>query len=57
MNPLPKEGSNILGQDQLDGLIIGSLAKLDRIALGISLGTLFGLVVFAATNVLILKGG
>ncbi len=56
MNPLPKE-SNMLGQDSLDGLIISSLAKLDRVALGISLGTLFGLVVFVATNVLILKGG
>ena len=57
MNPLPKEESNMPGQDSLDGLIIGSLAKLDRLALGISLGTLFGLLIFIATNVLILKGG
>ena len=41
----------------VDDLIINSLAKIDAVALGISLGTLFALIVFAATNVLIYKGG
>lgn len=40
-----------------DKLIIQSLAKLDVIALGVSVGILFGLMVFLATNILILKGG
>mgnify|MGYP003577682900 CR=1 FL=1 len=43
--------------DPTDKLIVQSLAKLDGIALGVSLGTLFGLVIFFATNILILKGG
>lgn len=38
-------------------LIVQSLAKLDAIALGISLATLSGLAIFFATNILILKGG
>jgi hypothetical protein len=38
-------------------LIIQSLAKLDALALGIAVGTLCGLVIFLATNILILKGG
>jgi hypothetical protein len=38
-------------------LIVQSLAKLDAIALGISLGTLSGLAIFCATSILILKGG
>lgn len=40
-----------------DELIIQSLAKLDVIALGVSVGILFGLIIFLATNILILKGG
>lgn len=40
-----------------DELIVQSLAKLDQVALGIALGTIFGLAIFAATNILILKGG
>jgi hypothetical protein len=40
-----------------DELIIQSLAKLDALAFGISLGVLFGLLVFVATNFLVLKGG
>ncbi len=43
--------------DPMDRLIIDSLAKIDGVALGISLGALFGLIVFAATNILIFKGG
>lgn len=38
-------------------LIVQSLAKLDKIALGVSVGTLFGLVIFFATNILVFKGG
>lgn len=40
-----------------DQLIIQSLAKLDVIAMGVSVGILCGLVIFLATNILILKGG
>ncbi len=40
-----------------DELIIQSLARLDSVALGISIGTLLGLVIFLATNFLIFKGG
>lgn len=40
-----------------DKLIIQSLAKLDQTALGIAIGTLLGVVVFLATNILVLKGG
>jgi hypothetical protein len=45
------------GNDNADKLIIQSLAKLDALALGIAVGTLFGAVVFLATNLLIFKGG
>ena len=40
-----------------DEVIIKALAKLDGIALGIAVGWLFGLVVFIATVVLVVKGG
>ena len=40
-----------------DTLIVQSLAKLDQTALGVAIGVLFGLVIFFATNILILKGG
>ena len=43
--------------DDAEALIIQSLAKLDALAFGIALGVLFGLIVFAATNFLVLKGG
>jgi hypothetical protein len=51
-----KTNANI-NLDTTDKLIVQSLAKLDGLALGISLGTLFGLVIFLATNILIIKGG
>lgn len=38
-------------------VIIEAFAKLDRTALGLAVGTLCGLSVFAATVVLIIKGG
>jgi len=43
--------------DPTDELIVQSLAKLDGKALGIAIGSLLGLGIFAATNFLILKGG
>lgn len=43
--------------DATEELIVQSLAKLDKIALGVSVGTLFGLVIFLATNILVFKGG
>jgi hypothetical protein len=43
--------------DEADKLIVESLAKIDGLALGVSLGTLFGIGIFLATNVLILIGG
>jgi hypothetical protein len=42
---------------EADKLIIQSLARLDPLALGTALGAFGGLVVFLATNFLILKGG
>lgn len=51
-----KPVSNI-DMDPLDNMIVESLAKLDGLALGISLGTLFSLVIFLATNLLVFKGG
>ena len=41
----------------VDAIIISSFAKLDSMAMGISLGTLFALVIFLATNLLVIKGG
>lgn len=40
-----------------DDLVIQSFAKLHSTALGIALGLLCGLVVFAATAILLIKGG
>ncbi|MEP6902112.1 MAG: hypothetical protein ABJA66_10200 [Actinomycetota bacterium] len=57
MEPLTNKTNGNVNLDQTDKLIVQSLAKLDGLALGISLGTLFGLVVFLATNLLIFKGG
>jgi len=37
--------------------LAGAFPKLDRLALGVSLGTLFGITLFLATFVLVLKGG
>ncbi|HEX6126994.1 MAG TPA: hypothetical protein VFZ23_16595 [Pyrinomonadaceae bacterium] len=43
--------------DPSQRIIVQSLAKLDGTALGIALGTLGGLAIFAATNYLVFKGG
>jgi len=40
-----------------DQVIIEAFAKLDRTALGLAVAALFGLGVFAATIILIIKGG
>ena len=40
-----------------DRVVIEAFAKLDRTALGVAVGALFGLVVFVATVALVLKGG
>jgi hypothetical protein len=40
-----------------DKLIIQSLAKLDNSALGIAIGSVFGTLIFLATNILLIKGG
>lgn len=40
-----------------EALIVEALSKLDAVALGVSLGMLFGIGIFLATNLLVLKGG
>ena len=57
MHPVRKEETIETNSESMDRLIVNSLAKIDGLALGISLGTLFGLIIFAATNILIFKGG
>ena len=53
-----KEDHSHLGPtDPSDRLIVESLARLDGTALGIALGLLGGLLIFAATNFLVMKGG
>ncbi len=50
------EGGDIL-QDTSEKIIVQSLARLDGTALGVALGVLGALVIFAATTFLIFKGG
>jgi tetrahydromethanopterin S-methyltransferase subunit G len=57
MKPTTNTTAGDIRLDPTEKLIVQSLAKLDGFALGISLGTLFGLVIFFATNILIIKGG
>jgi hypothetical protein len=45
------------GSEATDKIIISSLARLDGIALGVSLGAVFGMAIFLATNILVWKGG
>lgn len=50
--------SNPINADELAGeQIVQTLAKIDSLALGVAIGTVFGLGIFLATNLLILKGG
>ena len=48
---------NRIPHTDADELIVKSLARLDVIALGISLGTLFAVAIFLATIILVFKGG
>jgi hypothetical protein len=57
MNPPEVKKENTVEKDSTDELIIQSLAKIDSIALGVSVGILLGSVIFIATNFLVLKGG
>ncbi len=57
MKRIPNLQEGIDNSDAADELIVIALAKLDSVALGISLGTLFAMVIFLATNLLIFKGG
>jgi hypothetical protein len=52
-----QEESNGGPQDATERIIVQSLAKLDGTALGVALGLLAGLIIFAATNFLVWKGG
>ena len=40
-----------------DKLLIHGFARFDKIAMGVSIGALLGVLVFIATNILLLKGG
>lgn len=53
LNPM----DNKLHSDPTAEIIVQSLARLDGKALGISIGLLFGLMIFLATNFLLYKGG
>lgn len=57
MNPIPNKTDDQTATSAMDAIIINSFAKLDSMAMGISLGTLFALVIFLATNLLVIKGG
>ncbi len=57
MKQTPHGGDELISSSAADELIVKSLARLDSIALGISVGTLFALFFFLATNILIFKGG
>lgn len=52
-----KKKSSVIVLPEADRLLIQSLAKLDALALGLAVGALGGLAIFAATNFLIFKGG
>jgi hypothetical protein len=57
MKTTPHRTDELLTSTATDELIVKSLTKLDSIALGISVGTLFALILFLVTNILIFKGG
>lgn len=57
MQKIPNTVDYNVGKSAADAMIVNSLAKLDAVALGVSLGTLLGIVIFLATILLILKGG
>lgn len=49
--------NSITESTKVDALIIKTFARVDNLALGVAVGTVFGFIIFFATNVLILKGG
>lgn len=49
--------NSITESTEVDALIIKTFAKVDNLALGVAVGTVFGLILFFVTNILILKGG
>lgn len=51
--------SNKIHDDSVttDELLIQTMARIDNTALGIAVGILFGLGLFLATNILVVKGG
>ncbi len=57
MKRTPNVAEGFNSSTSADDLIVKTLAKLDTVAMGISLGALIGLGIFILTNVLILKGG
>jgi hypothetical protein len=57
MKAIEFEETEDKNSSETDSILIQSLTSLDKIALGVSLGVLFGLAIFLATNFLLLKGG
>ncbi len=48
---------SITESTKVDALIIKTFARVDNLALGVAVGTVFGFILFFATNTLLLKGG
>lgn len=57
MKRIPYVADGLNSPPSADDLIVQTLAKLDTVAMGISVGALIGLGIFVVTNVLIFKGG
>jgi hypothetical protein len=57
MRPVIFEEADSKDSADADVFVIQSLAPLDKTALGVSIGSLFGIGIFVATNLLLLKGG
>lgn len=46
-----------MNDQESDEILVQAFAKLDKIGLGVAIGVVFGLAVFSATIILIVKGG
>lgn len=57
MNPIEFEEKPEETSGHTEALIIESLTRIDKTALGVALGVVTGLGIFFATNFLIIKGG
>lgn len=57
MTPLDFKQTEDRQLENTEEFIVQSLTRLDKTALGISLGTVLGLAIFLSTNLLIFKGG